>query len=142
MAASRTSGVINGTDLAVYNGSNLIGVSTSCSISMSADMRDTSNKDTAGWKKVVPGQKSWTVSTEALLAHSVAYNFGYLYGLWYNKTALTIYVKSVSNPTGDYYWTGTAYINSLNLTAGNEQNATFSVSLQGDGALTQTDPLV
>ena len=142
MAASRTSGVINGTDLAVYNSTNLIGASTTCSLQMSADMRDTSNKDTAGWKKVLPGQKSWTVSTEGLVAHSVSNNFAYLFGLWSAKTALTLNFRSVSNYAGDYYWSGTAYITSLSLNAGNEQNVTFSVSFQGDGVLTQTDPLV
>lgn len=141
MAASRTSGVLNGTDLALYNNTYLIGTSTTCSLSVSADMRDTSNKDSAGWKAVLVGQKSWTVSVEGLVAHSVSYNYAYLFGLWTNKTAVSVVLKSVSNAAGDYYWSGSGYITSLSMNAANEQNITYSLSIQGTGALTQTDPL-
>ena len=127
--------------MALYNGSYLLGLSTSCSVTMNREMRDTSNKDTAGWKKVLPGQKSWTMSSEHLYNPSGNYNLAYLVGLWTNGTALTVNFKSVSAPTQDYYFTGTAYITNVQMNAPNEGNVTYTIQLQGDGALTLTDPL-
>lgn len=141
MAAARSTGVISGTDLGVYLSSTLIGASTSCSISLSRDMRDTSNKDSAGWKKVLPAMKSWTVSCEGLFIPGGTGNYYSLYTSWAAGTALTISWKVTSNTAGDITYSGTAYITSLAKSGPNEANVTYSVSFQGDGAITPTDPL-
>lgn len=135
MPGTPTAGVINGTDLLVYiDASHPIGYSTTCTIALNADMRDTSNKDSAGWKKVVPGQKNWTISCEALASYASTYNLKYLMDLILNKTAVSIKV-STANPSGDAVFSGTAYVTSCNVTAANEANGTLSVQFQGDGAL-------
>lgn len=143
MAGARSTGVINGTDLGLYvaGSPTLLGASTSCTINLNRDMRDTSNKDSAGWKKVLPGQKSWTVSAEGLFIPNGTNNYYTLYTAWAAGTALTLTWKVISNPTGDMSYAGTAYITSLSKNAPNEGNVTYSVSFQGDGAITPTDPL-
>lgn len=140
---SRTNTILNGTDLGVYTGASpsLIGASTTCSLQLTRDTRDVSNKDSGGWKAVKTGQKSWSISTEGLYNPSGTNGYIALYNAWTAGTELTLTLKSAGNPTGDYYWSGSAVITSLQMNAPNEGNATFSVTFQGTGALTMTDPL-
>jgi predicted secreted protein len=107
-------------------------------MTVNRDMRDTSNKDSAGWKKILPGQKNWSISVEALYNPAGTNNFSTLYTAWAAGTALTVTVK---NGTQDWYWSGTCYITSLSMNAPNEGNASLTAQFAGDGALTQTDPL-
>lgn len=138
---AKTSTVLNGTDLGVYTGSSptIIGAATSCQITQNRDMRDTSNKDSSGWKKVLPGQKSWTVSTDGLYIPGGTNNYYTLYTAWAAGTALTLTWKSSSNAS-DYSFSGVAYITSISLNGPLEGNATYSVTFQGDGAITPVDP--
>lgn len=138
---ARTNTIINGTDLGVYTGSGspvLIGLATNCSITLNRDMRDVSNKDSAGWKALLTGQKNWQVSTEGLYNPSSTNGMIAMYNAWYAGTLLTLTMK---NSTQDWYWSGTAYITSLQINAPNEGNVTYSVTFQGTGAITMTDPL-
>ena len=45
-----TNGVINGTMFGVYAGGTKIAYATSASISMNHNLRDTSTKDSGGWR--------------------------------------------------------------------------------------------
>jgi TP901-1 family phage major tail protein len=143
MPGARSTGVINGTDLGVYLGGSpaLIAAATSCTINLNRDMRDTSNKDSAGWKKVLPAQKSWTVSVEGLFIPAGTNNYYTLYTALIAGTALTVTWKVGTNTTGDIAYSGTAYLTSLSKSAPNEGNVTFSANFQGDGAITPTDPI-
>ena len=138
---ARTNAVLNGTDLGIYTGTGtpvLIGLATTCSITLNRDMRDVSNKDSAGWKALLTGQKNWQASTEMLYNPSSTNGFIALFNAWFNGTLLTLTIK---NSSQDYYWVGTAYVTSVSLNAPNEGNVTASVTLQGTGAFTMTDPL-
>jgi predicted secreted protein len=103
-------------------------------------MRDVSNKDSAGWKAVLPGQKNWTMQGEGLTVFADSYNMKYLMDLIINKTVVSLKMTT-PNPSGDYIITGTGYPTSVNMSGANEANSTFSVSFQGTGALLITDPL-
>jgi len=135
MPTTPTAGVINGTDLLVYiDATHPIGYSTTCSLALNADMRDVSNKDSAGWKAVLPGQKNWTVSCEALVVMATgSYNLKYMMDCIVNKTAISLLFKTAN--TGDVIFSGNAYVTSCNISAANEANTTMSISFQGTGAL-------
>lgn len=137
---ARTNTIINGTDLGVYLGGSptLIALATSCNLTLNREMRDITNKDSSGYKKVLPGMKSWTVTTEGLYNPSTSNSFITLYSAWTGGTQLTLTWK---NSSQDYYYTGTAYITNLTQNAPLEGNVTWSVTFQGDGAITQQDPL-
>jgi TP901-1 family phage major tail protein len=139
MAKSTT--VISGTDLGVYTGTGtpaLLSAATSCAINISRDMRDTSNKDSASWKKVLPGQKSWTVSSENLYIPSATNGYYVMFQAMVAGTAIVLTWKTTN--ASDIIFSGTAYIASLSKTSPNEGNVSYSVNFQGDGAITPTDP--
>lgn len=108
-------------------------------------MRDITNKDSAGWKAVLPGLKSWTCEGAGLVVMdenneggAATYGLAHLYSLIANKTRVTLKFKSTN--TDDWYFQGYAYLSQASQDAPNEGNTTYSMSFTGDGALTLYDP--
>ena len=97
------------------------------------DLRDTTNKDTAGWKTVLPGLQSWTMETSGLVTFSINYNYGYLMALVLNKTLVTLNFKTAN--AGDFYYSGTGYLQNISVDSANQANVTYSASFVGTGAL-------
>jgi len=128
-----TTGVLNGTDLCVYSSSNKIAYSQSCKLSLNMNLRDTSNKDSSGWETSLPGNRGWTIEVSGLIALDTAYNLAYLTNLIINRTQVTLNFKTAN--VSDYYYSGTAYLTSINADAPTEGNVTYSASFKGTGAL-------
>tara|TARA_Y100001963_G_C6665460_1_gene392506 strand:- start:330 stop:752 length:423 start_codon:yes stop_codon:yes gene_type:complete len=132
---------VNGTDfiLQIDSGAGYLtlGTSTSCSVSMSLETRDTSSKSSDGWAESLYGQRSWTMDVEALLTFNVA-NVMHLFDVYKNRTVCTVKFIQASTVTGDAFYSGTALLTSLSADAPMEDSMTYSASLQGSGVLTQT----
>lgn len=132
-----TSGIMNGTLIGMYvNGSTKIANAVSHDMDLSMAVRDTTNKDGAGWKTGLGGLKSWSCSAEAMFDQSAVYTFDQLMALFEARTAIVVYLST--GITGDKKYSGSALLTSLKRTAPLEDNVTFSVSFEGTGALTET----
>ena len=114
---------INGTPLAA---------SKSCSLSKSSSFIEVAPPTAGDWEAFVPSKKSWSMSSDCLLATMDAYKT--LDAAWKAGTALTI---RFFNTEYDENETGTAYIDSLNLDASKGNLAKMSVSLKGSGELSE-----
>lgn len=114
-----------------------VGRMTNASLSISMETRDTSTKDSAGWRELLEGQKSWSLSGDGLVVYSLtgADGFSDLYGYLNGRTNL--YVKFGSVASGEKVYSGRGFITSLDQEAGMEDNTTFSFSFEGTGALTE-----
>lgn len=110
---------------------------TSSSLSVSMDVRDTTNKDSAGWRELLEGLKSWSLSADGLVCFNVTgkKTISDLYGYLNSRTAVT--VKFGSAGTGEKVYSGLAYITAVSQDSGFEDNVTYSVSFEGAGALTE-----
>tara|TARA_R110002020_G_scaffold294252_1_gene510107 strand:+ start:897 stop:1319 length:423 start_codon:yes stop_codon:yes gene_type:complete len=132
---------VNGTDfiLQIDSGAGYLtlGTSTSCSVSMSLETRDTSSKSSAGWAESLYGQRSWTMDVESLLTFNVA-NVMHLFDVYNGRTVCTVKFIQASTVTGDAFYSGTALLTSLSADAPMEDSMTYSASFQGSGALAQT----
>ena len=108
--------------------------STSCTVHISADLEDTSTKDSTGdWKEQEVTAKGWDVSAEmnfVLDATETAKMVGKKVKI---KTKLTEGAKNRVAVSGLYE--GYAIINDWNLNAPNKQNSTVSVQATGTGPL-------
>ena len=145
-----TTGVFNGTSLVVLIGSEVIAHATSCSLNLSIDAPDASDKESLGWAVEIGGQRSWSLTTDGLatVVPGTVSNVstGELIALATARTAVTVKFTTVaeggSTPVvGDLYWTGSAFIESVDMTADMESPVTYSVSFKGSGALTsETNP--
>lgn len=122
-----------------------VAYSTSCSLNISSDSIDTSNKMSGVWASALAGKLSWTISTEALMSYDST-GYGYFFDKLVARTPFLIkfgQIKDISTSDFDMdikktYYTGQAYCNSCNLTADNGGVCTMSIEFTGDGALTKT----
>ena len=125
--------------------SNVFAYSTECTLSVSANQIDTSNKQSGIWASALPGQLSWNVSTSAL--YTTANNYKDIFEKFAAREQVWVQfgeVKSLGDaetPMNTHldgsagYYTGKAYITSLELNAGNNEVASFSCEFTGDGQL-------
>ena len=138
-----TSSVINGTNIGIYDGATLVAYATSGSVSINHSTREISNKESAGWKEIMEGQRDWEMSCEGMVAWLNAAG-GAVSGKTtdeifssYLATRTSLTVSFESSETGDKKWSGTAYVASLSMDAPNEDSTPYSVSFTGTAALSQ-----
>ena len=111
---------------------------TSASISVNMDLRDSTTKSSDGWQDNLGGLKSWELSGDAFVEvdpttdGSKAY-LEELYTAWEARNA----ISCTFGMTG-LTFTGNALITSISVDAGVEENATYSISLTGTGAITKS----
>jgi predicted secreted protein len=144
-----TTSVFNGTSLVVLIGTEVIGFATSCSLSLAIDAPDASTKQSLGWADEIGGQRSWSLTTDGLatvVPGTVAtyVTTAELNALAIARTAVTVKFTTVDNSTvggvtpvtGDVIYSGSAFIESVDMTADMENPVTYSVSFKGTGPLT------
>ena len=129
-----TTGIMNGTLLGVYVGSTLVAHATEGSISLSMDTRDATTKDSSGYRDLLEGTRSGSISVSALYADDATYGVNALMTAFSSRSTLT--VKFSTEVTGDDYWSATCYLTSLEVSAATEDNATYSASFEISGAVT------
>ena len=140
MAASTS--IMNATDVLIQFSTDgvtysEVGRCTSASLSVSMETRDSSNKDSAGWRELLEGQKSWSLSGDGLVTYNITGADGYS-DLWGYLTGRTkLYVKFGSTTTDEKYYSGQGFLTSLDQEAGMEDNVTYSFSFEGTAALTE-----
>jgi predicted secreted protein len=134
-----TTGIFNGTNLVVLVGTEVVAHSTSCSLSVSTDLPDSTTKDSSGWAQQIQGLRSWSVSTDGLAvieSAAAGVNVEDLFSSVSSRTDVTLTFSTFVS--GDKIWTGTAAVESLDFTGDMESPATFSASFTGTGALVMT----
>ena len=104
---------------------------TNCSMSITRETRSRSHKDVAsGFTSNDYGTGSWEASGEALFAEGESYDA--LLTAMIAKEKVT--VEMSTNATGTKKTTGDGVITSLEMTAPDEEDTTFSFGITGDGA--------
>ena len=132
-------------DSSLATDASVFAYATECTLSVSANQIDTSNKQSGVWASALPGQLSWSVSTSALYTTANNYKtifekfaareevwvqFGEITSLGDSSTAMN---TALDGSAG--YYTGKAFITSLELNAGNNEVASFSCEFTGNGQL-------
>ena len=138
--------IFNGTDLILKVSPSSGGTeaklmhSQNVSLSMNVDTIDISTKDSSGWRDLLGGQKSFSLSADGLMDFAgVAADteVDELFDQMFARTAVT-FTFALSTPAG-YTITGSGFITSLEISGGTEDAPTYSCSIEGTGALTRTD---
>ena len=136
--------IILGTDLMLFKGGKALAFATSCKFTINANVLETSSKDSGKWVDKKAGKLSWTASSDNL--YTVA-DYKSLVDAMIAREPLEIQFSTVSNPNAETgglasTWTpatdgykGKAIITSVDANASDGENATYSVSFEGTGAL-------
>ena len=135
--------MINGNNLVLKTATTSGGTKTifahaqTASLSVNNALIDVTTKSSNSWKEMISGQKSWSVSSDGLVDYATvadAQNFTALADLAIAGTKVFIEI-GVGTTAGDQY-EGEAFIASIEQTGGTDDAATYSISLEGTGALT------
>jgi TP901-1 family phage major tail protein len=136
-----TTGLVNGTLVALYKdvSGTLTKVAnlTSTDFELSKDTIDATNKDGGSYKEFLVGLSGWTMNAEGIFEED-----GGVTGISAKDllddiiAGQPLTVVMTSNVTGDLKLSGSAVITSFSWNAPVNDVSTFSVSLQGSGALT------
>ena len=127
-----------------------VGGSTSCTLNVNQETIDISSKDSNGVKEFMNGARSWTIDCEAFFTDgstdaapvavrdSTAPDTGWFPSLDAG-TKIRVQFSTTTGQTGASKYIGYGYITSLSVNAGVGEWATYSVSIQGTGALVDSD---
>ncbi len=129
-----TAGIISGTLLRLYDGGVAIGKATECTLSVNTTMRTTSHKDSASFEENAPGLIAWTMNTNTLYAMDETQGIDDALTDILAGTVIT--ARFSTEVAGDSYYEGSAYIESVEISAPVNENSTASISLKGTGTLT------
>lgn len=103
-------------------------------LSRSAETVDATSKDTAGfWKESLAGFKEWSIDCDGAFVESDA-AYGLLETAFLNSKNVNVYIEL---PSGTKY-KGNSTITDFSLEFPYDDLVTYSISLQGSGALTVT----
>ena len=139
-------GTIKGQNLRVMVGGKCIAMATSCQFHVSAQLEDSSTKDSVGdfQEQEVTGL-SWDAQTESLVTLEDNGTNGELpqdiLSLMINKTKVTLTFDQTAGTNNRVAQnsvikkTGQAYVSDINISAQNRQNSTISVQFTGTGPL-------
>ena len=130
-----TAGKMAGTLWLVYVSGTAISYSTSGSIEFSADSRETTNKDDGAFKSSAITLLSGTGSCDGLVDMGATQGFSELYALMIARSPVVI--KFATAVAGDIYYTGNANITSMSMDAPDKDNATYSMSFEWTGTITE-----
>ena len=121
-----------GNDIKVSVGSTLIGGQQNCSINRETETSDTTTKDSGAWSEAEAIGLSWSVDLDGLVVVGDE-GLKALETAWENLQQVDVKYGTSSN-----YKSGKAIITSLSSNSANKEKTTYSVSLQGVGALEKT----
>lgn len=131
-----TAGIVNGKMIGLYVGNELIAYAKSHKLSVKMATRDATSKDSGSWSEKLEGLLEWSVTGDSLFAFDAIHGVSELFESMTGRTKVS--VKLSTEVTGDLKFSGEAFITALDLDAPNEENTTYSYSLEGTGPLTKT----
>jgi hypothetical protein len=122
--------------------------STSANLSMTAEMLERKTKDSGNWKEVKPVTYSFEGGSEGTMNYEATGNtqgIETLFNYWKGGLSVNFAFASKTGTTPSWQvdsslpsFSGTVYIASIQLTAGDGSDATYSVSFTGSGELNLT----
>lgn len=121
-----------GNDIKVSVGATLIGGQQNCSINRETETSDVTTKDSGVWSEAEAIGLSWSVDLDGLVVVGDA-GLKALETAWENLQQVDVKYGTSTN-----YKSGRAIITSLSSNSPSKEKTTYSVSLQGVGALSKT----
>jgi TP901-1 family phage major tail protein len=132
--------IFNGTELGVYIGGTLIAAATDCSLSLNMETIDITTKDSSGYRELLGGLKSGSISCSGLIDYLDASNKDItdLWTAWENRDTLVLKFAKANETAGELSFSASGFITSLEQSGGTEDTATYSATFELTGAITDT----
>jgi hypothetical protein len=131
-----TTSVFNGTNLLLSVEGDVLGHTTSCSLSLSNDLPEATTKDSNGFQEVIAGVISGELSFDGLVDYSDTANAIELADYLLARTQITCVFGTAV--TGDAIFTAEGYLSSVEQSAEMESPVSYSGSITLTGAITKS----
>lgn len=140
--------ILKGDELMLFKGSTTLGYATANTITINGSEINVGSKDHGFWGATEIGELNWEITSDNLYTSA---DYDTLFTAMVTKDPITVSFSIVSNyaPAGlqgvgqgdvaawtkGAGYTGQAFITSLVANANHGENATYSVTLKGNGAI-------
>ena len=129
--------ILNGTVYLLSVAGTALPDQTEGSISINMETRDITTKDSAGYRELLEGLRSGSVSVSGLVDDDASGGAGGTLFTTLNTRAAVALIFGFDDASDDYNYTCNAFCTSLEISAGTEDNVTYSASFEITGAITQ-----
>lgn len=127
--------VFNGTNLGVYISGTIIAAAQDVSLSLNMETIDVTTKDSSGWRELLAGVRSGSMSCSGLIDYGSANKDTLdLWAAFDNRTLLSL---KFDDTGGGAEFSASGYLTSLEQSGGTEDTATFSATFELTGTITQ-----
>lgn len=127
-----------------YNGKSLA-YATSHKLSLSGNAIEVSSKDSAEWTDKIMGKLSWNITSDNLFTET---DYTSMVDLWMARQPIDVIFSvkdttSTAMPVGGWIpkaasgFKGKVVITQIEANASDNENATYSITLEGTGALSK-----
>jgi len=139
--------ILNGTEIKVYSTgtTNLVAFAQNCTLNVNHSPREITNKESGGYKEILEGLRDFSIDIDGAYAWTNAGGTALTDGVddvletnVLNARQAVTFIFGDTQSTSDVSYSGSGYITSVSLTGGTEDTATYSMSIEGTGVLTQT----
>lgn len=139
--------ILNGTELKVYSAgtTNLVAFAQNCTLNVNHSPREITNKESAGYKEILEGLRDFSIDIDGAYAWTNAAGVALTDGVddvletnVLNARQAVSFIFGDTAATSDISYSGSGFITSVSLTGSTEDTATYSMSIEGTGVLTQT----
>ena len=129
--------ILNGTVYVVDIAGTTLPDQTEGSISLSMETRDATTKNSLGFRDLVEGTRSASISVSGLVDDSTS-AVTTLMTHFSARTSFAVKfgIDGTNSGDDDDFFSGTAYVTSIETSAGTEDNVTYSATLEFTGAIT------
>ena len=110
---------------------------TEGSISINMETRDITTKDSSGYRELLEGVRSASISVSGLVDDDGAGGAGADLFAVLDGRATTHIIFGLDAATDDYHYECDAFCTSLEISAGTEDNVTYSATFEVTGAITE-----
>ena len=110
---------------------------TEGSISFSMETRDITTKDSSGYRELLESTRSATISISGLVDDDGAGGAGADLFAVLDGRSTTHVIFGLDGATDDYHYECDAFVTSLEISAGTEDNVTYSATLEVTGSITE-----
>jgi len=139
--------ILNGTEIKVYSTgtTNLVAFAQNCTLNVNHSPREITNKESGGFKEILEGLRDFSIDIDGAYAWTNASGTALTDGIddvletnVLNARQAVTFIFGDTASTSDISYSGSGFITSVSLTGGTEDTATYSMSIEGTGVLTQT----
>ncbi len=143
--------IVKGSDLMLFYNSKSLAYATNHQLSLSGETKDISSKDHGDWTAKTMGKLSWSITSDNLFTDT---DYSAMVDLWIAKDPITVVFAVKGNTDSDNGdgtvvpvtgwtpkaangYTGKVIITGITANAPDNENATYSITLEGVGALSK-----